>query len=489
MTSLGLEGKLLRREGGGKDWGPPTWGWDAGGWVTAFFVRWRMGGTMLWCCRMSDAPTDDEVFVDATYRKVAWRLMPLLFVCYILAYLDRVNVGFAKLGMKEEVWFSEAVFATGSGIFFVGYFLFEVPGNIILHRVGARRWIARIMISWGLLSALCAMSSSAASFYTLRFLLGIAEAGFFPGIILYLTYWFPRQHRARMVALFMTAITMAGVLGSPLSGWLLEVAEGWQGMKAWQWLYVLEGLPSVLVGCAVPFLLTDRPDQAEWLSEKEKQLLKARLEEEERMKAALGQSKHRVLDAFKSAQVWLFCLIYFGIIVGLYGASFWLPQIIENTFTKVKWQVGLYAAIPWACAAIGMVMVGRHSDRTGERRWHVALSALAGAAGFLVSGLPGLPAVLVMLALALAVTGVMSAVSCFWALPTAILSGSAAAAGIAWINSVGNLAGYLSPEMVAWLKARYDMSAALNGVAVILVISAVVVLMNRRGATAKRLEV
>jgi MFS family permease len=433
-----------------------------------------------------NAPLTDDASAAATYRKVAWRLIPLLFVCYILAYLDRVNVGFAKLSMKGEPWFSDAVFATGSGIFFIGYFLFEVPGNIILHRVGARRWIARIMVSWGLLSALCAMSSSVASFYTLRFLLGIAEAGFFPGIILYLTYWFPREHRARMVALFMTAITMAGVLGSPLSGWLLEVAEDWQGLKAWQWLFIVEGLPSVIVGCAVPFLLTDRPDQAGWLSADEKQLLQHRLQAEEQVKAGQGHRNHRTLDAFTSPQVWLCCLIYFGIIVGLYGASFWLPQIIENTFTKVKWQIGLYAAIPWACAAVGMVLVGRHSDRTGERRWHVALSALAAAAGFVISGLPGLPPVFVMLALAMAVTGVMAAVSCFWALPTAILSGSAAAAGIAWINSLGNLAGYLSPEMVAWLKTRYDMSAALNGIAVMLALSAGFVLLNRKGFSKQR---
>jgi sugar phosphate permease len=425
--------------------------------------------------------TDEEAFAAATYRKVAWRLIPLLFSCYILAYLDRVNVGFAKLGMKEEPWFSDAVFATGSGIFFVGYFFFEVPGNLILHRVGARRWIARIMISWGLLSALCAASTSAGSFYTLRFLLGIAEAGFFPGIILYLTYWFPRERRARMVALFMTAITMAGVLGSPVSGWLLEAAEDWGGMKAWQWLFVVEGLPSVVVGCAVPFWLTDRPEEAAWLTGEEKRLLRSRLEAEERLKAEAGQRNHRVRDAFKSPQVWQCCLIYFGIIVGLYGASFWLPQIIETAFTRVKWQVGLYAAIPWACAAAGMVVAGRHSDRTGERRWHVALAALAGAAGFVVSGLPGLPPVLVMAALAVAVTGVMAAVSCFWALPTAVLSGSAAAAGIAWINSVGNLAGYLSPEMVAWLKARHDMSAALNGVGLMLAASAVLVLLNGRG--------
>lgn len=435
---------------------------------------------------MSSPPTPaaDHAFATATYSKVTWRLIPLLFVCYILAYLDRVNVGFAKLSMGTEAWFSEAVFATGSGIFFIGYFLFEVPGNIMLHRVGARLWIARIMIGWGIVSALLATSSSPTSFYTLRFLLGIAEAGFFPGIILYLTYWFPRQHRARMVALFMTAITLAGVFGSPLSGWLLEVSEGWHGLRAWQWLFIIEGLPSVLVGACVPFLLTDRPEKATWLTAEEKALLQAELAAEEQTKAAQGYQNHRASDAFKSPLVWLCCFIYFGVVVGLYGASFWLPEIIKTTLTQNKWHVGLYAAIPWSCAAVGMVLVSRHSDRTGERRWHVGLSALIAGVAFAISGLPGLPAFFVMAALAVAITGVMSAIACFWALPTAVLSGTAAAAGIAWINSLGNLAGHFSPEMVAWLKTRYSMGMALNGIAVMLILSSLLVFFSRAGKSA-----
>ncbi len=431
---------------------------------------------------MTKSDAEAATFSAATYRKVAWRLIPFLFVCYILAYLDRVNVGFAKLGMKVEPWFSDAVFATGSGVFFIGYFLFEVPGNIMLHRVGARLWIARIMIGWGVVSALMAACSSPVSFYTMRFILGIAEAGFFPGIILYLTYWFPREHRARMVALFMTAIALAGVFGSPLSGWLLETATNWYGLKAWQWLFIIEGVPSVLIGCMVPFLLTDRPAQAKWLTAEEKALLQERLEADEQSKASEGHQNHSALDAFKCPQVWLCSLIYFGIVVGIYGASFWLPQIVENTFTKDKWLVGLYSAIPWGCAAIGMVLVSRHSDRTRERRWHVGLSALVAAAAFVISGLPGLPPVAVMVALAFAITGVMSAAACFWALPTAILSGTAAAAGIALINCLGNLAGYISPEMVAYLKKHYDMSMALNGIAAMVALSAVAVLCGRTDA-------
>lgn len=417
---------------------------------------------------------------SAVYRKVTWRLIPLLFLCYILAYIDRVNVGFAKLSLQAEPWFSDAVFATGAGIFFLGYFFFEVPGNIILHRVGARLWIARIMIGWGLMSGLMAVSYSAASFYTLRFLLGVAEAGFFPGIILYLTYWYPRKLRARMVALFMTAIAMSGVIGSPLSGWLLKTTEGWRGLAAWQWLFILEAIPTLLLGLAIPFLLADRPSRAKWLTKSEQALLESNLQADEETKAAEGHRAHSALDAFNSGKVWLCCAIYFGAIMGLYGTSFWLPQIVKDKLTQDDWLVGLYTAIPWACAAVGMVIVGRHSDQTGERRWHVGLSALGAAIAFGLSAIPGLPPLLVLAFLSIAITGVMCTISCFWALPTAILSGTAAAAGIAWINSVGNLAGYLSPEMINWLKTRYDLSAALYGVATALAIAGLLVILGTR---------
>jgi len=416
---------------------------------------------------------------SAVYRKVTWRLIPLLFSCYILAYIDRVNVGFAKLSMKQEAWFSEAVYATGAGIFFLGYFFFEVPGNIILHRVGARLWIARIMIGWGLVSALLALSHSAFSFYALRFLLGVAEAGFFPGIILYLTYWYPREHRARIVALFMTAVAVSGVVGGPLSGWILHVTDGWRGLHSWQWLFILEGIPTVLLGLAVPFLLADKPAKAKWLTEAEKTLLTAKLEAEQVRKNQEGHTAHRAMDAFKSGRVWLCCAIYFGIVVGLYGSSFWLPQIIKDTLTSEDWKVGLYSAIPWAFAAVCMVIVGTHSDRTGERRYHIALSAFVAAAAFAASGMPGMPPLLGLVFLTVAISGVMSAIACFWALPTAILSGTAAAAGIAWVNSVGNLAGYLSPEMVAWLKAHFNMSIALCGVAVMLALAGGLVLVTK----------
>jgi sugar phosphate permease len=417
---------------------------------------------------------------DAVYRKVTWRLIPLLFSCYILAYIDRVNVGFAKLSMASESWFSDAVFATGAGIFFLGYFFFEVPGNIILHQVGARIWIARIMIGWGMMSGLLAISDSAPLFYTLRFLLGVAEAGFFPGIILYLTYWYPRKHRARMVALFMTAIAVSGVIGSPLSGWLLKACDGWHGLAAWKWLFIIEAIPTVLLGVAVPFILTDRPAKAKWLTEREKAVLENNLRADEETKAAEGHHAHRVSDAFKSPKVWLCAAIYFSAIVGLYGTSFWLPQIIKDKLTQDEWRVGLYSAIPWGFAAVGMVFIGRSSDRTGERRWHIATCALVAAAAFCISGFPQLSPWVVLAFLTLAITGVMGTISCFWALPTTILSGTAAAAGIALINSVGNLAGYLSPEMIAWFKKHYHLQAALNSVAVAMAIAALLVIFGTR---------
>ena len=398
------------------------------------------------------------------YRKVARRLIPVLFGCYVLAYLDRVNVGFAKLSMKDELWFSDAVFATGSGIFFIGYLLFEVPGNIILHRVGARIWITRIMISWGIISGLCALSTGPFSFYCLRFLLGVAEAGFFPGILLYLTYWFPHAYRARIVALFMTAVAFAGVFGSPLSGWILRQAEGWQGASAWQWLFILEGIPSVLLGICLPFLLCDRPEKAGWLTDAEKRILQRDLEADEELKRQRGHARHRVADAFRSPGVWICCLVYFSFTIGLYGISFWLPQIIESTVTKDKFEVGLYAAIPWTVAAVGMVAFGIRSDRTGARREYLSVAAWTGMLAFFVSGIPGIPAWLILAALSVATAAVMSIVSGFWALPSSILSGTAAAAGIALINSVGNLGGYISPEVFAWLKAHYSLGAGLMAV-------------------------
>jgi D-galactonate transporter len=419
----------------------------------------------------------DPLFEKQTFRKITWRLIPFLFLCYILAYLDRVNVGFAKLQMQQDLGISDTVYGMGAGIFFIGYFLFEVPSNLIMQKVGAKFWIARIMIVWGFLSSSMMLTQSANMFYVFRFFLGVAEAGFFPGIILYLTFWYPRKYRAKMVAVFMTAIALSGVVGGPLSGWIMSSMSGVAGLKAWQWLFLLEGIPSVIIGIIVLFYLDNNPASARWLSSEEKELVLTRLQEEEELKKAEGESRHRISDAFRSKKVWLLCLVYFGFIVGNYGIGFWLPQIIKETLTRDVWLIGLISIIPWGIAAIAMVINGHHSDKTGERRWHIAMAGIVGAVAFALSGYPGISGVIGLVALTFAVSGVMSAISAFWTLPTSLLSGTAAAAGIAWINSVGNLGGYLGPFIIGHIRdSSNNMSLALGVLAVCCLISSLAVL-------------
>jgi D-galactonate transporter len=388
--------------------------------------------------------------------------MPFLFVCYVFAYMDRVNVGFAKLQMQQDLGMSDAVYGVGAGIFFLGYFIFEIPANMIMQRLGARLWLGPIMILWGLVAVGTMFVRSATSFYVLRFVLGIVESGFFPGVILYLTYWYTRQHRAKMVAAFMTANPVSGVLAGPISGAILAFASGAGGLRAWQWLFLLEGIPSILAGAVAVFFLDDNPSSAKWLTSDERGLLLDRLQQEEDAKRSEGQSRHRLIDAFKSSQVWLLCVVYFGFVMGNYGLWFWLPQMIKDTLTKDPWKIGLLSVIPWASAAIVMVIFAHHSDVTGERRWHLALAGILGFVAFSATRLPGISGALGLAALTFAAIAVMCGQSTFWALPTAILSGSAAAGGIAWINSVGNLAGYVSPFIVGEIRdATGSMTLAL----------------------------
>ena len=411
----------------------------------------------------SRRPADS--FETATYNKVGWRLIPFLLLCYVVSYLDRVNVGFAKLQMLQDLQFSETVYGLGAGIFFLGYFLFEVPSNVILHRVGARIWIARIMVTWGLISAGMMFVTSATSFYVLRFLLGVAEAGFFPGIILYLTYWYPAERRARMTALFMSAIALSGVIGGPLSGWIMHSFGGVAGLKDWQWLFVLEGLPSVLIGIATFFYLDDRIDHAKWLTAEEKALLERNIVVENASKPDLS-----IKAVFADPRVWLMSLIYFSFVMGLYGVSFWLPTIIKATGVKDTLQIGLLTAIPYGCAVVAMILVSRSADRTRERRWHIAVPALLGAVGLVLSVLWGQSTVLAMAALTLATMGILTTLPLFWSLPTSFLAGAGAAAGIALINSLGNLAGFVSPFAVGWLK---DMTQSTNAGMYLLAVSLV----------------
>jgi D-galactonate transporter len=365
----------------------------------------------------------------------------------VVAYLDRVNVGFAKLQMLSDLKFSETAYGFGAGIFFLGYFLFEVPSNVFLHRVGARVWIARIMITWGLISGAMMFVSTPMQFYVLRFLLGVAEAGFFPGIILYLTYWYPAHRRCKMVALFMTANPVSGVIGGPLSGWILATFAGVGGLAGWQWLFVLEAIPSILVGILVLFYIDDSIGAAKWLTAEEKALLQKNIALESGVK-----EDHSVLGVFKSGKVWFMCLIHFCLVMGAYGIGFWLPTIIKATGVKNALDVGLLTMIPYSAAIIAMVLVSRSADRNDERRWHLAAAAVIGAIGLTFSAIYSDNTVLAMLGLTVATAGIIASLPVFWSLPTAFLGGTAAAAGIALINSVGNLAGFVSPYLIGWIK-------------------------------------
>jgi len=418
------------------------------------------------------------------YRTITWRIMPFLFVCYVLAYVDRVNVGFAKLQMQQDLGMSDSVYGLGAGIFFLGYFLFEVPSNMVLQRIGARSWIGPLMMAWGVVSACTLFVTSAGSFYVLRFVLGIIESGFFPGVILYLTYWFTQKRRARMVALFMSAVPISGIVAGPISGWILGRMTDAGSLSGWQWLFLLEGIPSVLAGLVVLIFLTDRPADAKWLSEGQKALVLRGLEEEDRKKRQGPGSGHRLVDAFRSLPVWLLGLAYFGMSGANYGITFWLPQIIKETITTDPQAIGWISTIPWTFSIIAMNLWGHHSDSTGERRWHLALAATVGALALAASAVPGISGPAGIAALTVAASALMCQFAVFWALPTAILSGSAAAAGIAWINSIGNLAGYASPHAIGYIRDQtHTMVPALLALASLqLMTAAIAVIVGRKAA-------
>jgi len=393
-------------------------------------------------------------FEDSTYSKVTWRLIPFLFLCYVVAYLDRVNVGFAKLHMLKDLNFSETAYGLGAGIFFIGYFFFEVPSNVLMHKVGAKVWIARIMITWGLISGAMMFVSTPLHFYMLRFALGIAEAGFFPGIILYLTYWYPAQRRGKMVALFMCANPVSGVIGGPLSGWIMASFAGVAGLTDWQWLFVIEAIPSIIVGIVVLFYIDDSIDKAKWLDADEKKVLAENIRLDSHQK-----EDHSVFEIFKNGKVWFMCLIHFCLVMGNYGIGFWLPSIIRSTGVKNPLDIGLLTMIPYSAAIVAMILISRSADRHNERRWHLAIPAVIGGCGLVFSVLYGDNTALAMAGLAVGTAGIIAALPVFWSLPTAFLGGTAAAAGIAWINSVGNLAGFVSPYMIGWIK---DLTQSTN---------------------------
>jgi MFS transporter, ACS family, tartrate transporter len=411
----------------------------------------------------------------STIRAISIRLIPFLILAYFLAYLDRVNLGFAALTMNAELKFSPLVFSWGAGIFFIGYFLFEVPSNIALEKFGASRWIARIMVTWGIISALMAMVSGPWSFYSLRFILGVAEAGFFPGIILYLTYWYPAEYRARFLAAFAVAVPVSTVIGAPVSGLLLGL-DGALGLKGWQWLFVIEGIPSVVLGVIAWFYLTDRPSQANWLSVEQKAWLAAKLEGELAAKRAVY--RHTLWQALGSAKVLTLSAVYFGFVGALYGMQFWLPQIVK-AFGFSNAQTGFVTAVPYLFGAAAMLFWAQHSDASRERVWHVALPLLLTAVALGVSGYSDNPTIM-MIALIAAAVGTFCTFAVFWTLPTAWLSGTAAAGGIALINSIGNLAGFGGPYLIGWVKdTTGSTSLGLLVLAVLPLVAACLVLVGK----------
>ena len=410
-------------------------------------------------------------------RKLTRRIVPFIMLLYFVAYLDRVNVGFAALTMNDDIGLSAAAFGFGAGVFFIGYFLFEVPSNLILHRVGARIWIARIMLTWGIISGAMAFVQGPTSFYILRFLLGAAEAGFFPGIILYLSYWFPAQQRAGVTALFMAAVPISIALGSPISGALLTM-DGVFGLHGWQWLFLVEASPAVLLAGVVLVYLTDRPEQAKWLNEEERSWLIAQMQAE--VENVSNEHKTQsVLRGLFDPWVLALALIYFGTSAGLYAVNIWSPQIIAQ-YGIGPLATGIINAIPPLFAVFAMVFWARHSDRSGERYWHVVGACMVAAMGLILAAY-STSLVLVVLSLALVSAGVSSAKPPLWSIPTQFLTGAAAATGIATINSIGNLGGFAGPFIIGWMKEQSgEYTGGLISVAAALIFSALLVLLLAR---------
>ena len=435
---------------------------------------------------MAHSPAPDqgnETGRDALYRRITLRLIPFIFICYLFNYLDRVNVGFAKLQMLEALKFSETVYGLGAGIFFIGYVLCGLPSNLALNRFGPRRWIAVMMIAWGSLSACLLFVTTPLEFYVLRLLTGAAEAGFFPGVVLYLSRWFPADRRGRIMALFMSAIPVSGLLGGPFSGWILDhFAAGQHGLAGWQWMFLLQGVPTVVLGVLAVVLLSDGYKTAAWLSPAERRLIEGDLAADAARKpAAQGDG---VLAVLTNPLIWTFGFVYFCIQSGVYAINFWLPSIIKNLGFDSPLLIGWLSAIPYLLAGVFMILVGRSADLRNERRWHLVVPMLMGAVGLLIAvNFASHPAIAI-LGLSIATMGALTGLPMFWPMPTALLSASAAVAGLAIINSVGQMAGFLSPYLVGFIKDQTGSTdAALYTLAAVIVLGSLVALrVSRSGA-------
>jgi len=415
----------------------------------------------------SSFASNDEA---ATYNRAAWKLIPFLLILYIISFLDRVNVGFAKLQMSADIGLSDAAFGLGAGIFFIGYAICEIPSNLLLQRFGARLWIARILVVWGIISVCFMFVTTPAQFLTLRFLLGIAEAGFYPGIVLYLTYWFPGKLRSQVCALFFIGIPIAGFIGGPLSGFIMKSMAGVFGLSGWQWLFLLEGTPAIIGGIVTYFYLSNGPKDAKWLTTNERNIIVPALEAEEATHRAMGHG-HRLIDALASPQLWLLAITNFALLGGIYGISFWLPQIVKDLGVQDVFLNGIVTSIPFAVSCVAMIVVGRSSDRTRERKWHIIVCATIGALG-LIGGAPLIHApVLALASISLALAGALASITVLWVLPSAILTGAAAAVGLALMATIGNLGGYVAPFVLGLAKeatGRLDYGLFVMSAAMIL---------------------
>jgi D-galactonate transporter len=441
-------------------------------------IRYKDGDIMQAARTTLIEPEALELHVDASgiYRKVTWRLLPFLFVCYVFAYLDRANIGFAHLQFSRDIGMSEAAFGLGVGLFYAGYMLFEVPSNLWLQRVGVRRTLLRIMVLWGLVSTATAFVQTPTQFYIARVLLGAAEAGFFPGVILYFTYWFPSARRARITSIFMTAICVSGIISGPLSGLILHSLSGVGNLKGWQWMFMIEGLPSVVAGFFAYVYLTDRPEQATWLSSAEKEFLIGELKREALAKKERAQAS--IWVALREPKFWALTFAYFSVPWASIVVHIWAPSVIQKSGVTNYWHIGLLSAIPYVTGAIAMYLLGRNSDRMLERRWHFMVSAVLAAIGVVFLPYAANNLVLLMVLLCVATAGYLGMLSLFWTIPPAYLSSTVAASGIGLISSLGQFGGISAPTVIGFASTHFGSSAmGLYAVAIVSVLGGLAVVL------------
>jgi sugar phosphate permease len=434
------------------------------------------------------SPHSARLPADAVFSKISWRILPILLIAYMVAYLDRVNIGYAQLQMKQTLSWGDAVYGLGAGVFFLGYFLFEVPSNMLLERIGARKTLLRIMVCWGIVAALMALVQTSTQFYLARFLLGVFEAGFFPGIILYFTYWFPSVRRGQVIATFMSATTIVSVIAGPVCGAMLKYFHGVGGWHGWQWLFLLQGLPAVLIGVLIWLLLEDRPAEAKWLSTAEKAQVRDSLEQDAKLIAgAAAAAGATPRSALRDPKVWLLALTYFFLLGATYTMVFWLPSLIQSWGVKDMLAIGLLAAVPNACGVAGMILIGRSSDRLRERRWHFVACVALAACGLAVTTLLAGNLSGSLIALCFATVGIAAATPIFFTLVSEYLSAGAAAVGIALISSLGNLGPAISPTINGLITQRTGSTVySMVLVIALYLLAGVLLLATVRAAPARR---